>query len=78
MHRKTLWLYEVAVFGAGPGRVQRRVFEEPDQFRCGSLGDRLNPGLHKTHGLRIGHQSGRNGPFYGVFGIGRGVGHQPA
>ena len=48
-----------------PGRIERRMFEQPDQFRRRARRDGRDPRVHEGHGIGIGHERVRNPPFNG-------------
>ena len=49
---------EVGRLGAGPGRVERRVLDQPDALGGASLGDRLGARFHLRQRLRVFDQPG--------------------
>src|SRR5437667_6055 len=56
---------QVAGFAAGAGRIERRVFQKPDQFGGLMGGDRRCARLHGRDGLKIRYWRWRDSPFDG-------------
>ena len=56
---------EVAVLGARPGGVERRMLDEPDAFGRVSARDRLGARFHLREGVGVLRQSGGDDPFDG-------------
>ena len=56
-------LQQVLLPGAGPGRVQGRVFQQPDQFAGAAGPDVGDPRLHLGQGVGVGDRGLRNAPF---------------
>lgn len=63
MHRKTR-LQEVCHPRGSPRRIKRRMFEEPDEFRCRARRYGFHPRVHEGHGVRVRHEPVRNPPFH--------------
>ena len=65
MNRKERRQNEVAVLGRGARRIKRRMLEQPHQFCCLALGNRLHLAFHPRHRRLIGNRIARNLPAHG-------------
>jgi len=61
--RKAFGINEIARVGACPRRVERGVFEQPDQFARAAFSDCAGALLHRAHRLFVRHGTRRDAPF---------------
>ena len=61
-------IQEIAVSGAGAGRVERGVLQQPDQLARGAGSDGIDAGGHDRASRLIGHKPARDEPFDGRVG----------
>src|SRR3990172_98576 len=65
VNRKAIGLEEAGRFGAGAGRVDGRVLEQPDELGRFSRGNGVDALLHERACQLVGHGPGRQQPFDG-------------
>src|SRR6516162_3950862 len=53
MHRQPPRVEKLLVAGAGPGGIERRVLEQPDELGRGALADRRDAALHLVDSLPV-------------------------
>src|SRR6516165_9735694 len=54
---------KLLVAGAGPGGVERRVFEQPDELGCGALADGRDASFHVCDGRLVIDRRGADSPL---------------
>ncbi len=64
-HRKA-GIEQVGGLAAGPGGIERGMFQQPDHFRRLLCGDIRDPCLHGLDGRQIGHRRIGYQPLYGA------------
>ncbi len=62
-HRETLWRQQVLFVRARPGRVERGMFEQPDEFARAPLGDGGGARLHLRDSSLVRYGRIRHAPF---------------
>ncbi len=61
--REAVGLDQVLDAGAGAGRVERRMLDQPDHLAGGTTADRIGPRLHEGKGVGIGGEARFDAPF---------------